>query len=188
MKKLLTLALILLLIPAASYGVTGSYGGTCITGGTTGCLDAIVGTNLSDGDVAFIVVSGLVYFYQLDADSGLAESSPGVISPNTGADAKRWILQDVSKSATISTLADDATPSISAGDRFLTGGTTTITDFDDGYTGKIIYVIAEHSVTITDGTNIFLAGSANFDMAATDTLTLIQKSDSYWYELGRSDN
>lgn len=63
-----------------------------------------------------------------------------------------------------------------------------IVNFDDGFTGQVITVIAESSLTITDGTNIFLAGSANFAMAATDTLTLICKLDGNWYELGRSDN
>jgi len=85
------------------------------------------------------------------------------------------------------TLADDATPSVKGGRLFLTGGTTGITDFDDGYTGQIITIIAEHAVSITDGTNIFLAGNA-YTMAATDTLTLIQKADGKWYELARSDN
>ena len=42
--------------------------------------------------------------------------------------------------------------------------------------------------TITDGTNIFLNGSANFNMVITDTLTLIQKADGKWYEISRSDN
>lgn len=88
----------------------------------------------------------------------------------------------------IITLADDATPSVLNDSLFLTGGTTTITDFDDGVTGQIIKIIAEHSLTITDGTNIFLNGSANFDMVATDTLTLICKADNKWYELARSDN
>jgi len=88
----------------------------------------------------------------------------------------------------IGTLADDATPSISNGDRWLTGGTTTITDFDDGITGQEIKIIAEHSLTITDGTNIFLSGSANWAMTATDTLTLICKADNKWYELSRSDS
>jgi len=90
--------------------------------------------------------------------------------------------------AGIKTLANDATPTVAAGTKFLTGGTTTITDFDDGVTGQIIYIISEHAITITDGTNIFLSGSANFVMAATDTLTLICKADGLWYELGRSDN
>jgi hypothetical protein len=88
----------------------------------------------------------------------------------------------------IGTLANDATPSVNGGDFFLTGGTTTITDFDDGVLGQVITIIAEHAITITDGTNIFLNGSANFVMAATDTLTLICKADNKWYEIGRSDN
>ncbi|MDD5328039.1 MAG: hypothetical protein PHY02_09560 [Phycisphaerae bacterium] len=90
--------------------------------------------------------------------------------------------------ASISTLANDATPSVTGANLWLTGGTTTITDFDDGATGQIITVIAAHSLTITDGTNIFLNGSANFTMTATDTLTLIQQSDGKWYETGRSDS
>jgi len=89
----------------------------------------------------------------------------------------------------IDTLADDATPSIAAGQNtWLTGGTTTITDFDDGVVGQTITIIAEHSITITDGTNIFLSGSGNFAMTATDTLTLIQKADGKWYEVARGDN
>lgn len=82
----------------------------------------------------------------------------------------------------------DATPSVAGKDVVVTAGTTTITDFDDGYTGKIITLIAETSITITDGTNIFLSGSANWAMTATDTLTLIQKSDGKWYEMARSDS
>jgi hypothetical protein len=86
------------------------------------------------------------------------------------------------------TLADDATPSVLNGKIFLTGGTTAITDFDDGVPGQIIMIIAEHSITITDGTSIFLNGSANFAMQASDTLTLICKADGKWYELSRSVN
>jgi hypothetical protein len=85
-------------------------------------------------------------------------------------------------------LANDATPSVSGGKNFLTGGTTTITDFDDGVVGQEITIIAEHSIKITDGTNIFLSGSADFDMTATDTLTLICKADNKWYEVSRGDN
>jgi hypothetical protein len=88
----------------------------------------------------------------------------------------------------IRTLTDDATPSVEGGRLFLTGGTTTITDFDDGVEGQLITIVSEHAITITDGTNIFLSGSANFVMAATDTLTLMCKADGKWYEVGRSDN
>ena len=89
---------------------------------------------------------------------------------------------------TIYTLTNDATPSVANGNVFLTGGTTTITDFDDGIEGQTITIIAEHGITITDATNIFLSGSTNFVMAATDTLTLLCKADNKWYEIGRSDN
>jgi hypothetical protein len=90
---------------------------------------------------------------------------------------------------TIPALGNNATPTVSGWERFyLSGGTTTITDFDDGYTGMQFTLIAEHSLTITDGTNILLNGSANFAMTATDTLTLVQKADGKWYETGRGDN
>jgi hypothetical protein len=88
----------------------------------------------------------------------------------------------------IGTLANSATPSVSKGDRWLTGGTTTITNFTSGQVGQIIHILSEHAITITDGTNIFLNGSVNFVMANTDSLTLIQKADGKWYELSRSVN
>lgn len=88
----------------------------------------------------------------------------------------------------IDTLANSATPSVTGVNNWLTGGTTTITDLTGGFTGKIIRILAEHTITITDGTNIFLNGSANFTMNSTDSLTLIQKADGNWYELSRSDN
>lgn len=86
------------------------------------------------------------------------------------------------------TLSNDATPSVQGGHIFLTGGTTAITDLDEGVEGQIVTIVSEHAITITDGTNIFLSGSANFVMAATDTLTLVCKADNKWYEIGRSDN
>lgn len=89
---------------------------------------------------------------------------------------------------TISTLANSATPSVYGMRYALTGGTTTITDLTGGALGQLLTIIAEHSITITDGTNLFLAGSTNFAMSATDTLTVICKADGNWYEVGRSDN
>lgn len=65
-----------------------------LTGGGEGALDAIDGSNVSDGDRA-IVISDLVYFYVLDAASGIIESPPNVISPDTNPGNKRWILVDV---------------------------------------------------------------------------------------------
>ena len=88
----------------------------------------------------------------------------------------------------VATLADDATPSVLNGAAFKTGGTTSITDFDDGVVGQEITILAEHTVTITDGTPIVLNGSGNFVMAATDTLTLKMFNNQVWSEVARSDN
>ena len=88
----------------------------------------------------------------------------------------------------IGTLADEATPSVSGKDIWLTGGTTTITNFTDGLAGQTIIIMAEHTLTITDGTHILLDGSANWTMTDTDTLTLICKAADIWEETGRGDN
>jgi hypothetical protein len=89
---------------------------------------------------------------------------------------------------TITVLADDASPSVAGVHLARTGGTTSITDFDDGVVGQTIKIKAEHSVTITDGAPIVLNGGANFDMTDTDTLTLTMYVDQIWTEDARSVN
>ncbi len=92
---------------------------------------------------------------------------------------------------TIPALANSATPSIInhlPGRVYRTGGTTTITDIVFGYPGLEITIIAEHNVAITNGTNIFLRGSVNFNMKVGAALSLVQKNDGKWYETGRLDN
>lgn len=89
------------------------------------------------------------------------------------------------------TLANDATPSVFDVEQLgaaKTGGTTTITDFDGGYPGQNFTLRSDHAVTITDGTNILLNGSANFVMAAGDTLTLHMVNDQVWEEIARKTN
>jgi len=88
----------------------------------------------------------------------------------------------------IRTIANNATPDVHGRHLIKSGGTTTITDFDGGTIGQTITLIAAHSVTITDGTPIILAGGANFEMVATDTLTLIMFDDQVWQEVARSVN
>ncbi|MDD4352382.1 MAG: glycosyl hydrolase family 28-related protein [Candidatus Gracilibacteria bacterium] len=94
-----------------------------------------------------------------------------------------------SKNSPIKTLNNAATPNITQGqDIWLTGGTTTITGFIGGYEGQIIIIISEHSVTITHGTNIFLAGDANLSLVSGDSITLIKKADGKWYQIGQKLN
>jgi hypothetical protein len=84
--------------------------------------------------------------------------------------------------------ASDTTPTVAAGDSFISGGAVTITDFDNGVVGKTIKILAAHAVTVTDGSPIILHGSANFVMAAADTLTLHMFNDQVWSELSRMVN
>lgn len=88
----------------------------------------------------------------------------------------------------VTTLANEATPTVVGVRLAKTGGTTTITDFDDGVVGQSFTLLSGHAVTITDGTNILLNGSANFVMAAGDTLTLTMFNDQVWEETARKVN
>jgi hypothetical protein len=87
----------------------------------------------------------------------------------------------------ITTLADEATPSVAGGSLFTTGGTANdpITDFDDGVVGQTITIKAKHAVQITDGGDLELAG--NFVMASGDTITLTMFETGKWSEISRSD-
>lgn len=99
------------------------YGRTALTGGVAGCLDSIDGARLFDGDIAVVVnSSGEVSFYRLNAVSNAAESSPGIITPDTNAMAKRWILAN----GRFGHINDDATGTFTPGIAF-GGGTTGIT-------------------------------------------------------------
>lgn len=77
----------------------GTYSGTCLSGGTDGCLDSLditgAGTpntyDLIDGDVAVIITSAGAYFYVFDADGTDAEDSPDVIRPDDYDTAGVWL-------------------------------------------------------------------------------------------------
>jgi len=100
------------LIPSG-YAANG-YGATALTGGTAGCLDAINGASLADGDKAFVLTATQFYFYNLDVDSAAAESSPNVISPDTDAGDKRWIKLSAHAIFGLSSLTEGDVPYASA--------------------------------------------------------------------------
>jgi hypothetical protein len=93
------------------------------------------------------------------------------------------------------TLDNTGTPAVylsTPAKSFVTSGTTAITNFTAGSQGQVITIIARHSVTITNGASILLAGGVNFAMTAEDTLTLILRPDivagAKWVEVSRSVN
>jgi len=73
-----------------------AYACNILTGGSSGALDNLNGSQLEDGDMAIVVTRELgvdvAYLYVLDATSGAAASSPGVILPLRNAGSKRWLL------------------------------------------------------------------------------------------------
>ncbi len=94
MKRIiLALLLSLLLAFAPLADAKTAYHRTALTGGAASALDGIDGASLTDGDFAFVMAGSVLYTYILNATSGAAESSPGVIAPDTNAGNKRWILQ-----------------------------------------------------------------------------------------------
>jgi hypothetical protein len=94
-KSILAMALIFLFFSSLANAATNQvyFSRTCLTGGGAACLDNLDGSVLNDGDIAFVTTGNLLYVYKLNAASGAAESSPLVISPDTNAGNKRWILQ-----------------------------------------------------------------------------------------------
>lgn len=64
-----------------------------VSGSAADDLDFIDGDGLIDGDRAFVDDGGRFYFYVLDDDSAIAEDVPYIVSPDTNAGDKRWILQ-----------------------------------------------------------------------------------------------
>jgi hypothetical protein len=77
-----------------------AYKKTYLTGGSASALDGISGAVLLGGELAQVMVGGVVYIYELNATSGAAESSPDVIAPDVSPGNKRWILQQMGKAAT----------------------------------------------------------------------------------------
>ena len=76
---------------------TNYIGAIGLTGGSTGDLDNIDGSILSDNDCAFVVTTDQeIYFFVLDDDSAETEASPIYIAPDTnpGPD-KRWVLNKI---------------------------------------------------------------------------------------------
>lgn len=83
-----------------------------------------------------------------------------------------------------------ATPTVASGGRNFTLADAgfNITNFTDGLIGQEIRLFPNVAGTITNGATVQLAGSANFVIAAGDSLTLIKKPDGVWYEVCRSVN
>lgn len=68
-------------------------------------------------------------------------------------------------------------------DFFNVTGTTTITSIATSWDGRVVTLKFAGALTVTDGSNLKLAGS--YTTVADDTLTLVHRS-GVWYEVGRN--
>lgn len=129
------------------------YAATALTGGAEQALDALDGSILANGDIAFVTTSLAVYCYTLDADSAVAESSPDVIAPDTNAGDKRWILVNVQSAAVkISSDGEMNNPSQPA---FMAYVTSTVGNVTGDNT---VYALADIFTEVFDQGGNFAAG------------------------------
>lgn len=87
-------------------------------------------------------------------------------------------------SATPITLANIASPLVSGGNLFITGGTADITNFSGGTIGQTITIISAFATSIKEG-SILLDASTNYNMGINDSLTVALRSDNKWHETAR---
>jgi len=85
-------------------------------------------------------------------------------------------------------LEDTATPSVKNASRFLDTGTTSITDFSDGYTGQIINIIRPDGTagtrTLTYNVSELISKSgSDIVMSQRDTVQLRRSDGGIWYEI-----
>lgn len=97
--KIKLIFVIILALAVNAYAAGDKFRATCLTGGTSGCLDAIDITNdgIGNGEKACVDTTTNHYEYTYNSSSGAAESSPDVIAPDNDGGAGyggdgRWIL------------------------------------------------------------------------------------------------
>jgi hypothetical protein len=91
--------------------------------------------------------------------------------------------------ALVQTVASAATVTLPrVGTTFLISGTTNITSIvASNWDGQEVTLVFQGALTFTDGSNLKLAGNANFVTTADDTITLVCDGTN-WYEVARSVN
>ena len=111
-------------------------------------------------------------------------------SPKTA----EFIVRDASPEDLIQEFADaDTTPSVRTTERYglfktANTGATTISDFDDGQVGQVIYVIIDDANTTIDFTSSGLKGNAGVDWSPTtgDHMTCVYDGTDWYCDV--SDN
>jgi hypothetical protein len=167
--------------------VTGGTSNFRIIGNKSGQIPGLGGTSPNQQSYGLEIEAGAGANFVISDNDFATNVTAGMLNSATG--TNQLIGDNINGIDLILAIDNTGTPSVTTRRKtYKTGGTTAITDFDDGVENQVFTLIAEHSLDITDGTHILLSGSANWSMTATDTLTLICKADNKWYEVSRSDS
>jgi len=140
-------------------------GSNAPTGSTTYSMDSYDGANLNDGDGCFVVISGRLCVYYVDATSGAAETvespCPLIVSPDVNPGAKRWKLSKIlDGDADLRLLADPSAWRI-----FYSDASGAITELALGTAGEFLKSQGAAAVPIWDTP----AGAGDMAKAIYDT-------------------
>jgi len=91
------------------------------------------------------------------------------------------VANDVISTQTLAFVAADTTPVVFEGSSFKTADTTTYTDFDGAFEGKVFTLLALHAAVVTDGSNIFTSTGANKTLTV-NKLYEFKSIGGVWYE------
>lgn len=175
-----------------------------LIGGAANALDSVDGSILLNLDFGIVVTNAgsgdQIYFFILDEDSAVSESSPNVIAPDTNPGNKRWILQTMisrnNSPPDTNTISSGVLTVTHEGFYKVTGegaaadDLNSITGLSEGQILKL--AASSDSVTITvkhDGTNINLNAGADFIMdSSKDRIELECIGSNQFVENWRSNN
>jgi hypothetical protein len=159
-------------------------------------LDYWDGNSLSDKDKAYVIAASVFYVYELDADSGLAESSPNRIVPDTNPGTKVWILitsYSLTSVTTSVTAADNTSTTAIATTAFAKSQLAVLARDPDPGIALTAAASGSNGITVADdddldmGTNSFAPYFNGLvpDFTPAADLILVQKwTSNVGYELG----
>ena len=174
------------------------YGAVALTGGVSGSLDALDGSDLTDNDAAIVFTSNATYIYTLDESSGGTQNIPELIIPSNNAGNKRWVL--VSSRAAESSLdaadftgildasMDDVQKALDAIDDMFNTDDFTVTpgnvDLKDSIINQIgtdlgMITPSSHQISFVGSGKINTTGAGTEIAIAVDDLSIVTKSESY---------
>lgn len=142
-----------------------------LTGGVDGALDSLDGSLLKNGDFAVVVVptTNRAYIYTLDEDSAVSESSPNVISPDSNAGDKRWVLATANSDASLVAFLQAGTGAIERTQQSKSRDLVYVDDFGaEGDDSTDCTAAIQAAIDAAGATKTVMLGNGIYRVTATD--------------------